>query len=195
VVVQTPLQAAAVAMSNALTRNGYRLADQPIYKQFQTLAGTAADGFPGTTTMGLLQRALASMTPPLPMPPVPIYPWKAAPGYNGVNAPTSAQWYGTAPAPGPAPASGPPAPVQPYPGPGAWQTNSAYIARYQSALTYLSSVNPAYNTQGVDGQYGPNTVAAVKAFQADHGLTQDGEAGASTAAALDAAIASNAPAS
>jgi len=193
VVVQTPLQAAAVAMANALNRNGYRQVDQPIYRQFQTLAKTTADGFPGTNTMNLLRSALASMSPPLPMPNVPIYPWKAAPGYDGVNAPTPGQWYGTAPGPSPLvspgapPASGPPAPVQPYPGAGAWQSNAAYIARYQSALTYLSSVNPAYNTQGVDGQYGPNTAAAVKAFQADHGLTQDGEAGATTAAALDAA--------
>ena len=192
VVVQTPLQAAAVAMSNALNRNGYRQVDQPIYKQFQTLAHTTADGFPGAGTMGLLRSALASMKPPLPMPNVPIYPWKAAPGYDGVNAPTPAQWYGQAPpspgAPSVQPASGPPAPVQPYPGPGAWQSSSAYIARYQSALAYLSSVNPAYNPGAVDGKYGPNTAAAVKAFQADHGLTQDGEAGAATAAALDAAV-------
>jgi len=196
VVVQTPVQAAAVAMTNALNAHGYKLADQPLYKQFQTLAKTTADGFPGTGTMALLKSVLSSMSPPLPMPNVPIYPWKAAPGYDGVNAPTLQQWTGQAPGPvvvtpgqavptpSVSPPSGPPLPVQPYPGTGAWQTNSAYIARYQAALMFLGySVGPT----GADGKYGPNTAAAVKAFQADHGLTQDSEAGAATAAALDAA--------
>lgn len=91
--------------------------------------------------------------------------------------------------PAAAPAVGPPAPVQPYPGPGAWQTNAAYIKRYQSALSYLSSINPAFNPQGVDGKFGAHTKAAVMAFQQAHGLTADGEAGAATAAALDAAMA------
>jgi hypothetical protein len=191
VVVQTPLQAAAVAMSNALTRNGYRLADQAIYKQFQSLARISADGFPGTGTMGQLRTVLSSMG--LPMPPVPVYPWKAGPGYDGVNAPTSAQWYGRAapapaPAPGPVAPMGPPGPVQPYPGTGAWQTNAPYIARYQTALMFLGyPVGPT----GADGKYGPNTAAAVKAFQAAAGLTQDGEAGAATAAALDSAVATH----
>jgi peptidoglycan hydrolase-like protein with peptidoglycan-binding domain len=206
VVVNTPLQAAALAMASALNAHGYKMADQPVYKAFQSAAKTTPDGFPGTGTMGLLRSALASIIPPVPMPNVPIYPWKAAPGtsgYDGRNAPTWAQWSGQAPAPvvvvtpgapvfDPAvtPAMGPPAAVQPYPGTGAWQTNAPYIARYQSALTYLSSMNPAFDPHGVDGKYGPNTAAAVKAFQAAHGLTQDGEAGAQTAAALDAAMGS-----
>jgi peptidoglycan hydrolase-like protein with peptidoglycan-binding domain len=83
---------------------------------------------------------------------------------------------------------GPPLPVQPYPGTGAWQTNSAYIARYQTALMFLGyNVGPT----GADGKYGPNTAAAVKAFQTHAGLSPvDGEAGAATAAALDAATSS-----
>jgi peptidoglycan hydrolase-like protein with peptidoglycan-binding domain len=83
-----------------------------------------------------------------------------------------------------------PAPVSPYPGTGAWQSNAAYVARYQHALTYLASVlsTPALDPQGVDGAYGPHTKAAVQAFQTAHGLTSDGEAGAQTAAALDAAV-------
>jgi hypothetical protein len=198
VVVQTPLQAAAVAMASALNAHGYKLADQPIYKRFQSAAKTTGDGFPGAGTMGLLRGVLTGMG--LPMPVVPIYAWKSMPGttgYDGHNAPTWQQWTGQA-APAPvtpqpavptvAPQSGPPPLVEPYPGPGAWQNNSQYIARYQSALTYLSSVNPAFDPKGVDGKYGTNTAAAVKAFQAAHGLAQDGQAGPATAAALDAAM-------
>ena len=84
-----------------------------------------------------------------------------------------------------------PAPVSPYPGPGAYQKNAAYITRYQNALTFLAHASsaPALDPQGVDGKYGPHTAAAVKAFQAAHGLTPvDGFAGAATAAALDAAV-------
>jgi hypothetical protein len=198
VVVQTPLQAAAVAMASALNAHGYKQADQPVYKRFQAAAKTTQDGFPGTGTMGLLRGALASLS--LPMPNVPVYPWHAASGtsgYDGKNAPTWAQWTGQAapvpvapqqpvgPSPAPSP-SGPPGPVQPYPGTGAWQTNAPYIARYQNALMWLGySVGPT----GADGKYGPNTAAAVKAFQTHAGLSPvDGEAGAATAKALDAAM-------
>jgi peptidoglycan hydrolase-like protein with peptidoglycan-binding domain len=106
--------------------------------------------------------------------------------------------YGAAPpGPSPAPAPGPatkPGPVSPYPGPGAWQTNAGYVQRYQMALTYLAHVHgaPAWDPQGIDGKYGPHTSAAVKAFQTDHGLSPvDGEAGAATAAAIDAALAAS----
>jgi peptidoglycan hydrolase-like protein with peptidoglycan-binding domain len=102
-----------------------------------------------------------------------------------------------APAVTPQPAVGPamppagvttPAQVSPYPGPGAYQSNAAYIARYQNALTFLSKARgaPTWDPKGVDGKYGPNTAAAVKAFQAAHHLTPvDGFCGAATAAALD----------
>jgi peptidoglycan hydrolase-like protein with peptidoglycan-binding domain len=195
VVVQTPLQAAAVAMASALNTHGYKLADQPLYKAFQRAAGTTQDGFPGTGTMGRLRAALATVN--LPMPSVPIYPWRSMPGtsgYDGVNAPVWPDWTGVpsgVPSMQPAAPSGPPAPVQPYPGSGAYKSNAAYIARYQSALTYLAyqTQMPAFDPQGVDGKYGPNTTAAVKAYQTFAGLPADGACGAATAARLDASVA------
>jgi hypothetical protein len=76
------------------------------------------------------------------------------------------------------------APVQPYPGPGAWQSNTAYVKRYQAALAGLG-----YYHGNVDGLAGPLTQAAVKAFQTHAGLAPvDGQAGAATAAALDQAL-------
>lgn len=41
-----------------------------------------------------------------------------------------------------------------------------------------------YNCGQVDGSIGPKTIAAVKAFQKDYGLTVDGSAGPKTQAAL-----------
>jgi hypothetical protein len=93
VTVLTPVQAAAVSMNNALAGHGYKLVDQPLYKAFQSAAGLVNDGFPGTHTMGVLQSVLAAI--PQPFANVPVYPWHAAPGtsgYDGVNAPTWAQW-------------------------------------------------------------------------------------------------------
>jgi len=93
--IQDPAtQAAATAMNNALLAHGYKYADQGLYKAFQTLAGLAADGYPGTQTMTELKDVLFAMG--VEIAPVPVYPW--APGaYDGVNAPTAAQWA----APGP----------------------------------------------------------------------------------------------
>lgn len=45
-----------------------------------------------------------------------------------------------------------------------------------------------YDVGTVDGTYGTKTVAAVKAFQKDHGLTVDGIAGMATQAAIDEAV-------
>lgn len=82
-------QAAATAMNNALLAHGYKYADMALYKAFQQLAGLAADGFPGTQTMTELKDVLFAMG--VEIAPVPVYPW--APGaYDGVNAPTAAQW-------------------------------------------------------------------------------------------------------
>ncbi len=87
------VQDAAIAMNNALLAHGYVASDQGLYTAFQQAAGLAADGFPSTHTMQALSSTLASAS--VAMANVPIYPWLAAPGYDGVNAPTSAQWYGS----------------------------------------------------------------------------------------------------
>lgn len=57
------------------------------------------------------------------------------------------------------------------------------VRRLQQRLTELGYELPKY---GADGEYGGETVAAVKAFQRDLGLTVDGIAGKVTRAALDA---------
>jgi len=88
--VQDPAtQAAATAMNNALLAHGYKYADMGLYKAFQQLAGVQVDGYPGTTTMTELKDVLFAMG--VEIAPVPVYVW--APGaYDGVNAPTAAQW-------------------------------------------------------------------------------------------------------
>jgi peptidoglycan hydrolase-like protein with peptidoglycan-binding domain len=96
------------------------------------------------------------------------------------------------PPPMPAPAVVPtptqkPGPIGPEPAPGAWQTNSAYIKRYQAALSYLAHAipMPSLDPLGVDGKFGPNTKNAVMNYQRAHGLTVDGEVGNATAASID----------
>jgi hypothetical protein len=93
------LQQAAIAMANALQgrandgsgKGAYRAKDQGIYKAFQSATGALkTDGYPGSGTMALLQQVLATTT--TPMPNVPIYPWKAGPGWTHPNAPTQAEW-------------------------------------------------------------------------------------------------------
>ena len=86
--------AAAVAMNNALIAHGYKRADQGIYKGFQALAGTTVDGFPGTHTMTDLRATLAAMSPPVAPANVKTYPWLSSGRYDGVNAPTWAEWTG-----------------------------------------------------------------------------------------------------
>jgi peptidoglycan hydrolase-like protein with peptidoglycan-binding domain len=53
----------------------------------------------------------------------------------------------------------------------------------QADLTALG-----YYTGEVDGYYGPNTEAAVKAFQKDNGLKVTGEFDQATIEAIDAAM-------
>ena len=155
---------------------------QAAVQAFQGAHGLTQDGECGLQTAIALDVAMGLAQPPVgpPAPPAPPSPGPPMPP----------------PAPGPMPApAGPPAPVEPYPGPGAWQSNATYVALYQNALTWLASTQgqPAWNPQGVDGKYGPNTQAAVQAFQAAHGLPVDGQVGPATAAAIDAAMAVPAP--
>jgi len=100
--------AAAVAMNAALRAHGYRRLDQPIYAGFQLEAGgLTVDAFPGTHTMGALSTALAALSPPQTLASVTVYPWLATTAsgatgqaaYDGVNAPTWAQWTGQGAAP------------------------------------------------------------------------------------------------
>lgn len=147
---------------------------------FQRDHGLAVDGQCGNQTAAAIDTELGYGNAPAPAPSPAAVP-------AAVVLPT--------PGPGPVPAPAPlpvPAQVEPYPGPGAYQSNAAYIAKYQTALTYLAhALNiAAIDPLGVDGKYGPHTIAAVKAFQSSHGLTADGACGADTAKALDQAVAS-----
>jgi len=95
------------------------------------------------------------------------------------------------PGPGPTPPPGPlttVAAVGPEPALGAWKNDAAYVKRYQASLSLLSFTKskPAWNTQGVDGQAGPHTMGAVRAFQVDNGVQPvDGEVGSITSSAID----------
>lgn len=110
---------------------------------------------------------------------------------------------GPIPAPVPAPGGVPLAVVTPaapapavghfdltYPGTGAWQNNHAYIANYQGALKLLSATynQPSWDPGKVDGTYGPATKSAVMAFQKFAHLPVDGEAGKTTADAMQQAL-------
>lgn len=53
------------------------------------------------------------------------------------------------------------------------------VSRLQQSLT-----RAGYNAGGVDGQFGPKTQAAVKAYQRDHGLAVDGIVGKNTGGSL-----------
>jgi hypothetical protein len=85
-------QAAAVAMNNALLAHGYKSADQGVYRAFQAQEGITPDGFPGSTTMQYLKDVLFSMG--IEIAPVKVYTWSASGGYDGVNAPSQAEWLG-----------------------------------------------------------------------------------------------------
>jgi hypothetical protein len=89
----TDLQKAAIAMNKLLTAHGYKQSDMPFYRALQQAGGLSpVDGYPGTSTMGLLHATLAQMG--MTMANVPVYPWKATGGYDGKNAPTQADWGG-----------------------------------------------------------------------------------------------------
>jgi len=64
------------------------------------------------------------------------------------------------------------------------------IAGYQAALTFLASKlgHPEFDPNGIDGIVGPNTKAAVSAFQNYAQLGVDGDVGEETRSALLQAI-------
>lgn len=61
------------------------------------------------------------------------------------------------------------------------------IKQIQCLLAYLG-----YDPGDIDGANGRNTIAAVKRFQADYGLTVDGDAGVTTQKMLTGAVAGTA---
>ncbi len=61
------------------------------------------------------------------------------------------------------------------------------IKQIQLLLTYLG-----YDPGDIDGANGKNTIAAVRRFQSDYGLTSDGDPGASTQKMLIGAVAGTA---
>jgi murein L,D-transpeptidase YcbB/YkuD len=79
---------------------------------------------------------------------------------------------------------------------GAYKSNPACIAAYQSALSYLSStLNKPLWSVPTSGQFDAATMAAVKAFQSDTPpLKVDGKVGKSTTAAISGLVAANLPA-
>ena len=87
-----------VDMAAMLAWTGYRMVDMPIYASAQkSLGGLKSDGYPGRHTMAALSNALGGKN--IPMPNVPVYPWYGPPDgqYDGVNAPTLAEWLRGAP--------------------------------------------------------------------------------------------------
>ena len=82
---------------------------------------------------------------------------------------------------GEVPTPTPPAPTKPTLRKG---SSGQYVTLLQTEL-----INRGYScgASGADGKFGNGTLAAVKAFQADHGLTVDGVVGPATWAALDSA--------
>lgn len=96
VIATTPVQAAAVAMLNALQNRmndgtghgGYRKKDMAIYKAFQGAAGVNTDGYPGAGTMGKLSATLSDLGSNIPAG-LPVYKWTA---YDGKTGPKAADW-------------------------------------------------------------------------------------------------------
>ena len=66
--------------------------------------------------------------------------------------------------------------------------NSNAVRLCQEILTHLVDFhggNPAWDPKGIDGDFGPKTDAAVRAFQTDLSLTVDGIVGPRTWCALN----------
>jgi hypothetical protein len=93
-VLDTELKRTAHTMNAAIAQNGYSAADVPIYQAFQTAAGLKADGWPGQGTYNALVAALKTI-PETPSSNLnPNYTFMNPPGWNGVSAPTTTQWWG-----------------------------------------------------------------------------------------------------
>ena len=85
------MNADIVANTNA-GKPPFRKRSQQLYRNFQSASGGVLklDGFPGTSTMNLLEGVLSQVG--ITVAPAPRYPWKAAGGWNHPNAPTMAEW-------------------------------------------------------------------------------------------------------
>jgi LPXTG-motif cell wall-anchored protein len=87
---------AATAMNNALLAHGYKQSDMGLYQAFQSTQGLIDDGYPGTATMTALKDVLFQ-NGNVEIAPVTVYPWLSQANYgaypwDGVNAPTMAEW-------------------------------------------------------------------------------------------------------
>lgn len=87
---------AATAMNNALLAHGYKQADMGLYQAFQSSQGLVDDGYPGTNTMTALKDVLFQ-NGSVEIAPVTVYPWLSQANYgqypwDGINAPTMAEW-------------------------------------------------------------------------------------------------------
>jgi peptidoglycan hydrolase-like protein with peptidoglycan-binding domain len=202
------LLGAAITMNEALKLRGYKQSDQIHYRDFQTRAGLTADGYPGTVTMLKLETVLKNGGQTLA--PVKIYPWKATGAYDGVNAPTAAEWTGVqvpaqspiiAPPRPPIPAAPPPppaptifAPAVYVPPPVVPSATPALPQNVTWAVKTNTDVQHALNAIGYgplveDGKVGPLTMAATLAYQREHPpLAQDSIPGPQTKAALTASL-------
>lgn len=200
------LVTAAIGMNEALRLRGYKQVDMIHYQDFQRAAGLAVDGYPGTNTMAKLELVLSRQG--IALAPVKIYPWKATGAYDGINAPTAAEWAGSqvpasspiAPPPAPpaspravpasyTPPAPPPsvAPVSPSPLNATWAVKTDTDA--QHALNALGYTDSQGRPLVEDGKVGANTMFATLQFQKEHPpLAQDTIPGPLTKAALTAAL-------
>lgn len=146
----------AVDMRSMLNWTGYRMIDQPLYKAFQaSVPGLTTDGYPGPHTMAALTTVLAQkgLTPPN----VPTYPWLGPPhGYDGVNAPTAAQWGRGAPAKNAANPATPPA------GTAGGSTDMNVQPTGQNVQTAGNAPGPAPTITGALGAAGAGVAGAAQ---------------------------------
>jgi len=93
-VLDSALKQSAHDMNQAIDARGYNLGDAQFYKDFQSAAGLKADGYPGQKTYKALIAALATI-PEAPSSNLnAAYTFLDPPGFNGISAPTTTQWFG-----------------------------------------------------------------------------------------------------